>query len=153
MSTEDRHLSADELLNAVEQVGEESRHLAVCQQCQTEVEGYRSMIALLRKKWHPGPLDLPAAGLVLDTAKRRHGLNGGLVSTTVGWFLLLVTASGMVCIWDSFMPQIVRTIGALQTTIGTAGMAAMLMILFGLAASPAVLLLGETRSIERSFIR
>jgi hypothetical protein len=118
-----------------------------------EIEDYRSVIALLRRSWHPGVLDLPAAGLVLTAAKRQFGFNGQFVSATVGWFLLLVTAAGLVCIWDSFMPQISSTIGALHTAIGTTGMAALLMILLGIAASPAVVLLGDSRAIERSFLQ
>lgn len=153
MSNEDRHLSPDELLNAMEQTGEQSPHLTRCQRCRKEIEGFCSVVVLLRRIWHPGRLELPAARMVLADAKRLHVATGRLFSATMGWLVLLVIASGVVCVSDTLMPQISNGVVSLHTGIGTAGMLALVVILLGLAVSPVVVLLGESRILERSSVQ
>lgn len=153
MSNEDSHLSPDELLYAMEQTGEQSPHLTRCQRCRKEIEGFCNVVVLLRRIWHPGPLELPAARMVLADAKRLHVARGRLFSATVGWLVLLVVASGLVYVSDTLLPRISKGVVSLHAGIGTPGMLALIVILLGLAVSPVVVLLGESRILERSLVQ
>jgi hypothetical protein len=153
VSHKKKHLGPDELLNAVEEIGDPSPHAKRCRRCRREIEGFQKVVVLLRRIWHPGPIVLPAAHIVLADAKRLHLARGRLFSATVGWFVLLLIASGLVYVSDTFMPQISEGVVSLHAGIGTAGMLALIVILLGLAVSPVVVLLGETRGVERSFVQ
>ncbi len=153
MRTANRHLRPKELLETIEGGHLRDRHLAECDDCREEVQGYAGVLRALKASWIHPPLILPKRDKVVALAVARQAEKQSLLTLTLGWILLLLIASVMTACFGSVMSEISRRVALPDTVYGMSALLVGIMVVLGILVSPVLILFETPNRYERRLAR